>query len=104
MLFLAFTRMTVLGISLIVVGIALVCAGLIFWVWPRPLRAGPADPDSPHEFRAIIDALDEEDRRSPDAGSAEPSVKPSIDPASSRPKHHGDHDHQEGEPRAKQGE
>jgi hypothetical protein len=92
--------MTALGISLIVIGVALVCVGTLFW--RRASRTGPAGTDGPHEFRAIIDALDEEDRRSPDAGSAEPSVRPSIDEASSRHKHHGDRDHKEGEPRERQ--
>ena len=58
---LPFTRMTALGISLIVIGIALVSAGLMF----RP-AASQTVPAEPHEFRTMIDALDEEDRRSPD--------------------------------------
>ena len=58
---LPFTRMTALGISLIVIGIALVSAGLML----RP-AASQTDPAEPHEFRTMIDALDEEDRRSPD--------------------------------------
>jgi hypothetical protein len=74
--------MTTLGISLIVIGITLVCVGTLFW--RRASRIVSAGTDGPHEFRAIIDALDEEDRRSPDAGSAEPSVRPSIDEASTR--------------------
>jgi hypothetical protein len=47
--------MTALGISLIVIGIALVCAGLGFW--PRLSLTGPSGLGGPHEFRAIIDAL-----------------------------------------------
>ena len=46
--------MSALGISLIAIGIALACAGVLF----RP-RA-PTDPvtdDSPDEFRTILDAL-----------------------------------------------
>jgi hypothetical protein len=53
--------MTALGISLIAIGIALVSAGLML----RP-AASRTDPAEPHEFRTIIDALDEQDRRSPD--------------------------------------
>jgi hypothetical protein len=93
--------MTALGISLIVIGIALVCVGTLFW--RRASRTDPAGTDGPHEFRAIIDALDEEDRRSPDAGPAEPSVRPSIDAASSSHKHHRDRDKQEGEPHNRNG-
>jgi uncharacterized membrane protein YidH (DUF202 family) len=52
--------MSTLGISLIAVGIALVCAGLVFW--HRAPQAHRADADEPHEFRAILDALGEEDR------------------------------------------
>jgi len=53
-----FQRMTTLGIALIVIGVALVCAGLVI----RP-RAPPNDPAPPDEFRTILDALDQEDRR-----------------------------------------
>jgi hypothetical protein len=53
--------MTALGISLIVVGVTLVCAGLVFWC--RAPQAHPAAPHGPHEFRTILDALHEEDRR-----------------------------------------
>jgi len=52
--------MSALGISLIAIGIALACAGVLL----RP-RA-PADPvtdDSPDEFRTILDALGADDRR-----------------------------------------
>jgi hypothetical protein len=93
--------MTALGILLIVIGVALVCAGLTFW--PRPSRTGPADLDGPHEFRAIIDALDEQDRRSPDTELAEPPKRPSIEAGSIHPKHHHHRDHQESEPNERQG-
>ena len=54
--------MTALGIGSIIIGVALVCAGLIFW--PRgPTRTDPVGHDGPNEFRPIIDALEEEDRR-----------------------------------------
>jgi hypothetical protein len=49
------------GISLIAIGVALVCGGLAFW--PRALRTDPAARDGSDEFRTILDALDEEDRR-----------------------------------------
>jgi len=51
-----------LGIALIVIGVALVCGGLI--LWPRTSQTDPAGADGPIEFRAIIDALEEEDLRS----------------------------------------
>ena len=64
-LFRAATCMTALGISSIVIGVALVSAALIFWL--RAPRTDPASHDGPNEFRPIIDALEEEDRRrSPD--------------------------------------
>jgi hypothetical protein len=50
-----------LGIGSIVIGVALVCGGLI--MWPRTSQTDPAT-DGPIEFRAIIDALQEEDLRS----------------------------------------
>ena len=56
--------MTALGIAFIDIGAALVCVGIIFWL--RARRTDPADRDGPHEFRPIIDALEEEDRRSSD--------------------------------------
>jgi hypothetical protein len=52
--------MTVLGIALIVIGLALVCGGLI--VWHRASRTGPAEPDDAGELRAIINALEEADQ------------------------------------------
>ena len=52
-----------LGISSIIFGVALVCSGLI--VRPRISQTHPTGVDGPIEFRAIIDALiEEEDRRS----------------------------------------
>jgi hypothetical protein len=53
--------MTALGISLIAIGIALICAGLAFW--SRAPLTVPAAGDGPDEFRTVLDALDEEDRR-----------------------------------------
>ena len=57
----AFTHMAPLGISLIAIGVALVCAGLEFW--RRVRRTDSAALEGPHEFRAILDVLDQEDRR-----------------------------------------
>jgi hypothetical protein len=52
-----------LGISSIIFGVALVCGGLI--MRPRLSHTHPAGVDGPIEFRAIIDALiEEEDRHS----------------------------------------
>jgi hypothetical protein len=42
-------RHDLLGISLIVIGVALVCVGLVFW--PRAPRNDPAAVDGPDEFR-----------------------------------------------------
>ena len=66
--------MTALGTSLIGIGIALVCAGLAFW--PRALRSIPARVDGPDEFRAILDALDDEDRRNESRDLDEPGADP----------------------------
>ena len=61
-LFQAFTRMTALAISLIAIGITLVCTGLV--LRSRAPRTTPATSvDVPDKFRTILDALDEEDRR-----------------------------------------
>jgi hypothetical protein len=60
----AVTHMTALGIAFIDIGAALFCVGLIFWL--RARRNDPAGQESPNEFRPIIDALEEEDRRSSD--------------------------------------
>jgi hypothetical protein len=67
---------TALGISLIGIGFALVCAGLAFG--PRASRSDPAALDGPDEFRMILDALDEEDRRNenPDLGEPRAKVQP----------------------------
>ena len=62
--------MTAPGISLIGIGLALVCAGLAFW--PRAPRSDPAALDGPDEFRMILDALDEEDRRNENRDLGEP--------------------------------
>lgn len=50
-----------MGISLIAIGVALVCAGIVFW--PHAPRTDSPAPDSPDEFRTILNALDEEDHR-----------------------------------------
>jgi hypothetical protein len=60
--------MTAVGISLIAIGVALVCARLVFW--PRAPRTDPAARDGPDEFRTILDAPDEEDRRDEPTGPA----------------------------------
>jgi hypothetical protein len=58
------TNELALGVGSIVVGAALVCAGIFFW--PQSPRGD--DPsgyeDGPKELRPIIDALEEQDRRS----------------------------------------
>ena len=56
--------MTVLGISLIVAGFALVCAGL--FTRPGGSQTELTSRDQPGEFRPVLDALDEEDRRQPE--------------------------------------
>jgi hypothetical protein len=67
--------MTALGASLIVIGIALVCAGLI--LWPRAPQADPVAPDdSLSGMRAIVEALEEEDRAERDAMA---NVRPRLD-------------------------
>ena len=53
--------MTALGLSLIAIGIALVCAGLVFWL--RAPRVAPASPEGLDEFRSVLDALEEGDLR-----------------------------------------
>jgi len=53
--------MTLLGVSIIAIGAGLVCAGVLFQ--PRAPRADPAVLDTPGEFRTVLDALDEQDRR-----------------------------------------
>jgi hypothetical protein len=72
--------MTALGISLIAAGIALLCAGGVFW--PRAPRTDAAADDGPDEFRTILDSLSEEDRRheNRDLGEA-PAKDPPTDPA-----------------------
>jgi hypothetical protein len=52
--------MTALGISLIAIGVASVCAGVTFW--PRAQRTDPAVAHGPDEFRTVLDALNEKDR------------------------------------------
>jgi len=72
--------MTALGISLIAIGIALVCTGGV--LWPHAPRTAAAAHDSLDEFRTILDALSEEDRRheNRDVGEAHPKDAP-TDPA-----------------------
>jgi hypothetical protein len=53
--------MAALGITLIVTGLALVGGGVI--LWPRASPTEPSEPDDAAELRAIIDALEEEDKR-----------------------------------------
>jgi hypothetical protein len=67
---------TALGISLIGIGFALICAGLVFG--PRASRSDIAAPDGPDEFRMILDALDVEDRsnENPDLGEPHAKVPP----------------------------
>jgi hypothetical protein len=57
----AFTHMAPLGISPIAIGVALVCAGLEFW--RRVPRTEPAVHEGPDGFRAILNVLNQEDRR-----------------------------------------
>ena len=53
--------MTALGIALIVIGITLICSGLI--MWPRVPQADPAAPDDGlRGMRSVVEALEEEDR------------------------------------------
>jgi len=53
--------MAALGITLIVLGLAFVCAGLV--MWPRAPQADPAAPDDGlRGMRAVVEALEEEDR------------------------------------------
>jgi hypothetical protein len=65
-----------LGIALIVIGVALVCAGLI--LWPRAPHADPAAPDDDglRGMRAIVEALEQEDRAERDAMT---NVRPRLD-------------------------
>jgi hypothetical protein len=75
--------MTALGISLIAIGIALVCASVVFWPRaPRTDSATHAAHDDPDEFRTILDALDEEDRRDENRDlDKTPAKDPPTDPA-----------------------
>jgi hypothetical protein len=53
-----------LGVGSMIVGAALVCAGVIFW--PQSPRGDDLSghDDDPKVFRPIIDALEDQDRRS----------------------------------------
>jgi len=64
--------MTALGIALMGIGLALICAGLAFW--PRTARSEPEALDGPDEFRAILDALDAQDRRHENGDLDEPAA------------------------------
>jgi len=68
--------MTALGVSLIVVGFALVCGGLI--MWPRASETDPAAPDDGlRGMRAVVEALEEEDRAAERGAMA--NVRPRLD-------------------------
>jgi hypothetical protein len=60
-----------LGIALTVIGVALVCAGLI--LWHRATRTNPADPDDGGDLRALLDALEAADQ------DAMTNVRPRLD-------------------------
>lgn len=60
--------MTTVGISLIAMGAVLVCVALVFRT--RAPRTDPAANLDHDEFRTILDALDEADRRDERAGPA----------------------------------
>jgi len=64
--------MDALGIALIVIGLALVCAGLVFWRWASRTQPADLDGDGPGELRGLIDALDQ-------AESSARSVRPRLD-------------------------
>ena len=53
--------MAALGIALIVTAFALVGGGVIFW--HRASRTEASEPDDAGELRAVIDALEEQDKR-----------------------------------------
>ena len=67
--FQTFTPMTVLGVSLLTIGAALVCAGVL--LSPRAHRSDPAAADQPDEFRTVLDALGVDDRHDETADLAE---------------------------------
>ncbi len=72
--------MTGLGISLITIGITLVCAGVAFR--PRAPRTDRPGDEGPDEFRTILDGLNEDDRRHEKLDPGEPSANdPPADPA-----------------------
>jgi hypothetical protein len=75
--------MTALGIALIVIGVALVCAGFVFWHLAS--RTEPADDrvggDGPGDLRALIDALQEQDQADRGAMS---NVRPRLDEISDK--------------------
>jgi hypothetical protein len=75
--------MTALGTALIVIGVALVCAGFVFWHLAS--RTEPADDrvgsDGPGDLRALIDALQEQDQADRGAMS---NVRPRLDEISDK--------------------
>lgn len=75
--------MTAIGIALIVIGVALVCAGVVFWHLAS--RTEPADnlvgDDGAGDLRALIDALQEQDQADRGAMS---NVRPRLDEISDK--------------------
>jgi len=75
--------MTALGTALIVIGVALVCAGFVFWHLAS--RTEPADDrvggGGPGDLRALIDALHEQDQADRGAMS---NVRPRLDEISDK--------------------
>jgi len=67
--------MNVFGIALIVIGVALVCGGLILWLLRQSAsrREPPEHDDGLGEMRVIIDALEEADR------AAMTNIRPRLD-------------------------
>lgn len=55
--------MTTLGVSLITMGLTLVCAGLIVWGRAPHTDSIAVDDPDPHEFRVVLDALQDGERR-----------------------------------------
>jgi hypothetical protein len=65
-----------LGIGSLVIGVALVCGGLI--MWPRASETDPAAPDDGlRGMRAVVEALEEEDRAAERGAIA--NVRPRLD-------------------------
>jgi len=86
--------MTTLGASIIAIGAALVCAGVLFQ--PRPPQTDPAVLDGPVEFRMVLDALDEQDRRDENrdlgaASASEQQTDPTAETTTQPDKQHRPH-------------